>query len=939
MKKLSCFALVVALVLAAGAAFALPNSEYSKLAPYNATEYDMFTIQGSFDVVSGSVNDVNHGWNKWIASADIAGLFFYGVPGSFDVFAFQTAHGTVSADWLKETANYGTATAVLGSTGTGSIESGDWIPLLVRTTKAATQNSPVSIPIYMVASNDATFGDTYFPLLSYDVTAPANHGGYAYACEVPCCGVNFYIDCCTPSDYSKIVKNHELQVWFDDEEKFAVYCCPGLQFGFVSGDGGLIASKDIPVTVAHLNPDENMVRVRVARNFRYATATSPYSSEYYKQSWFSYLAWGSYSATKVCEAGALEFWPVKEDASCQPTVDGTKSVFVPNAATEGYNRYWWKANGATGVVDPEGVAFATAAFFKDKDVWEVADVRLGETLNLGVWYGGAEFGNCVCDSLPKCTTSADYVVPRINIQNLGTDKLDVTECHADPASFGICSSDCGLCDTLPEYYKDSMKTGEVKIGTTDYTKFYSGIYTASLGVKGGYVDAAFRWGDFFYASNSTTKNDIITYDCPCYIYPAFTKTIQPMANKDFSFSFKDGAESVIAGRWNTSYYTHKLKTSGASLCGVDDCSFLFVYTPCGCEPTNVTNTIEKQEGMSSLIGQTFAVVSPVNSGAAGLKLDGARIVVNPTSDDATGVADLKAAEGDNLVWYNFFKVFEWDHTKNLKATSTKFGILPVQLRFEISKAQAVSDDIDVSKAGWRSTIWGDGTTGKYTLKARNADGTVSDILSDLANAKEVLDYRSFITCDKDEIKTDGHVTDWTKLTVFLTVFVIDAPSPDGKAFHYYKNDTTGDYILFVFDGKHDDTYQDILYVAKPSTTCTFNVTGTKSFLVGESTTLTANCLGDCVGLLWTLASTDVAEISGDATTASVVVKGLAAGTTTIHVDACSNSADVTLTVTTPTLTPTPTTGGGSSSGGGCNAGAFAPLALLLIAPVVFLLKK
>ena len=38
MKKLSCFALVVALVLAAGAAFALPTTDANKLETYDKTK-------------------------------------------------------------------------------------------------------------------------------------------------------------------------------------------------------------------------------------------------------------------------------------------------------------------------------------------------------------------------------------------------------------------------------------------------------------------------------------------------------------------------------------------------------------------------------------------------------------------------------------------------------------------------------------------------------------------------------------------------------------------------------------------------------------------------------------------------------------------------------------------------------------------------------------
>ena len=164
-------------------------------------------------------------------------------------------------------------------------------------------------------------------------------------------------------------------------------------------------------------------------------------------------------------------------------------------------------------------------------------------------------------------------------------------------------------------------------------------------------------------------DDIITIHCPCYIYPSFTKTVQPMANTDFSFEMSDGGTTTVTGRWNTSYFTGKLLSSAGSLCS-PECSFLFVYYPCGCESTLVVNTLEKNQ--TSLIGKMFVNTAVsfdydlYDLGAFGdVKLEGARNVTNSAADAEDSrfdglVAAAKTAEGNNLLWYNVFKVDEWD---------------------------------------------------------------------------------------------------------------------------------------------------------------------------------------------------------------------------------------------------------------------------------------
>ncbi len=985
MRRILLFALCLALALSGASAFAMTTSNADKLAPYDTTaDYDMFTISADHwnpVLVSGKYHGVERvDWaaNKSIKSPDIVGLSFYlESPDFFSDTAFKLGAYDASTTPTKEN---------LGSL--SRFWSPDWYALLLRTTKAAGgqgDDESIRVPLKVFVSDD--LAKSYWVALSGDATNEL-------VCTYPCCGLNFNIDCCAPGEYADLT-SHTLKIWFDDPDRAAVYCCPGVPFTLVEAVDGLgkIASADrmtVPFTVARLNDQQNMIRVRVDSNYRDASyAHNP------DWSWFDILENGQYSAADLCRGTTETFWPWKQELVC----------------TSDTSRYYWK------YAKPSGYA-GDADFWKTKDHLELADVRLGETLNLGVWYGGANMWLytstnplCVCEAEDNCWNYNEVAIPRINIQNLGTVRLDVAKCAEDPADYGICAADCGLCDTL--FFEpvlngggsagnrgatsgggesDGRTSGKGFMGgySDGYFKYnltagigmsvaeraaYSGIYRklptvqteSSLITDAGgvshslaqtcFLTAAFRWGDFFHIEGANMPktsgrasgefdDDIITIHCPCYIYPSFTKTVQPMANTDFSFEMSDGGTTTVTGRWNTSYFADKLTSDAGSLCS-PECSFLFVYYPCGCESTLVVNTLEKNQ--TSLIGKMFVNTAVsfdydlADLGAFGdVKLEGARNVTNEAADAEDSrfdglVAAAKAAEGGNLLWYNVFKVSEWDYIKDVAKTTTLEGILPVQLRFELDYDK-VSADVDVNTAGWREKVWGDGATGAFTLKARNIDGTVNDIMSDLVDGKAALDKQTFVTVlADDELKTTGHVA-WTKLRVFLTAFVVDAPSPDGKAFHYYKVDETGNYVLFVFDGKHDDVYEDMLYIAKPSSTCTFNVSGATTFLVGSATTLTANCLGGCADILWTLSS-DVAEISGDATGASVVVEGLAAGTATIHVDSCTNSADVVLTVTTPTLTPTPTTGGGGSSSGGCSAGAFAPLALLLVAPVVLLLKK
>ena len=141
MKKLSCFALVLALVLAAGSAFAMTTSNADKLAPYDTTaDYDMFTISADFASVafaSGKYTGVeSYIWatNKSIKSPDIVGLAFYlespdfWSPTAFKVGAYDTATTPTKAN-LRQLSRFW---------------SPDWYSVLLRTTFPASGQGDTS---------------------------------------------------------------------------------------------------------------------------------------------------------------------------------------------------------------------------------------------------------------------------------------------------------------------------------------------------------------------------------------------------------------------------------------------------------------------------------------------------------------------------------------------------------------------------------------------------------------------------------------------------------------------------------------------------------------------------------------------------------------------------------------------------------------------------
>ncbi len=918
--------LLFACVLFAGflprhGAFALGVDHESDLAPYDvAKDFDLFTISGDFSGASVFPLILNR-WNKGLQSADVPGFSFVisrddTTPLSYD-FLVKAGCIATSADWGDFRA-WGPWTAG----GYVSRDAGDppvaWIETLMRTTRNASGfDDAIAIPLRTFVSGDAA--DTAGTLKLTDF-----FNGGTRACSVDCCGLRFMLDDCSLRDYAT-VRQENLRVWFDIPDRAGVYCCQDLHFAY-STESGKQAFMGFPFTVARLNDAADMIRVRVTPNSHLL--------------WILWLFDSMVDPEDPCDTPDftdLVTRPWKKDFNSCTQYTGTSS----DQSGLILDRYLWRTDLFK--------AITSLDLIPSWDLIEEADLHFGETLNLGVWYGGVYdfFGpeSCDCAESP-CDPLLYYAVPRIHIQNLGTRALDVAAQHVDLTGGGICGTDCGLCDTLPYLFVDAVDRPEIPdLGGRG---IYGSVPLLFLGLPGGTVDVAYRYGDFWrwngLDASDPGAGDIISLNCPNAIYPAFTKTIQPMANRDFVFSAGDGTS--VRGRWNTSYFTFPLELSSPD-CS-PDCSLLFVHVPCDCEASSIVSGLKS--AVPDMSGDIYVISDDLQDGWA-------EFVRNPDPSYFPGIAALRAEESDTLVWYDAFSV------EGLISEDGR-GILPVQLRFTIPAEKLAGYDFS---GDWRNRFWQ-----VFTLKSRTVSGdVVADIAADLgAAAKGAMDWQSFIAADVDEIRTTGRQS-VNHLTVWLTVFVADGPSPTGKAFNYVTL-STGNKILFVFDGIADAKIENILYIAgveplptpTPGPTAaptsepwTLTLDGCPSgaVVVGTSFDLTAirrPVVGDVSWSVENYAasrtrrtnSAEIVTLSGT-TGDTATVTALSPGRAAVTARAGGLLARCELTVV-PTGSPTPTGGPTkmpttfpASGGGGCSAGFSGAFVLLFLAPLLFPPKR
>ena len=788
-----------------------------------------------------------------------------------------------------------------------------WIGMLLRTTRNASGfDDALAIPLRTFVSGDPA--ETTGSLMLTDLFK-----GGGTACSADCCGLRFMLDDCAPRDYAD-VRQENLRVWFDAPDRAGVYCCQDLHFAYVPNQAEP-AFMGFPPTVARLNDAADIARIRVAPNSHLL---------WMMQMFDSMVGSESPCYPDITDVAAR---PWKKDYNSCTQYAGTSS----DQSGLVLDRYLWRTDMFGGLTSLD--------LFADWDLIEIADIRFGETLDLGVWYG--DFNpfdpeSCDCGANP-CGMPETYVVPRILVQNLGVRKLDVSGCCGDLTAHGICGTDCGLCDTQPLLFADAVDRPEIP--DLDGRGIYGSVPLFFLGIPEDTVDVAYRYGDFWRRNGKDAGDpeagDIITLNCGSAVYPAFTKTIQPMANADFVFAAKDG--TTVRGRWNTNYYTFPLCLVSPD-CSPDN-SVLFVHVPCDCEAPAIVAGL--RAAVPGLSGDISVISDDLDVGRA-------EFIRNPDPSDFPGIPALRAAEGGALVWYDAFSVEGVDPAGGR-------GILPVQLRFTVPPAKLAGYDFS---GDWRKLFWS-----AFTLRSRPVSGDASDIADDLgAAAKAFLDRQCFVAADADEIRTGGRVP-VDHLTVWMTVFVVDGPAPDGRTFKKAVL-STGNEVLFVFDGIEDGKIENILYIAAASPlptptpgptaeptsepwTLTLKGCPPGPVPVGASFVLTAvrrPVVGDVSWSVDTYAASgggrnaaDIVALSGT-TGNTVTATALSPGRGAVTARTGGLLARCELTVV-PSGTPTPTGGPTktptpfSASGGGCSAGFSGVFALLFLIPAVFLSKR
>ena len=370
------------------------------------------------------------------------------------------------------------------------------------------------------------------------------------------------------------------------------------------------------------------------------------------------------------------------------------------------------------------------------------------------------------------------------------------------------------------------------------------------------------------------------------------------------------------------YTLCRLSSTNTDPCCVGDLVYVFQACECG-EQTNV------REALTAADCTTTSLRFPTCSS---LTLDTGIVVTNNTWD-LQRVAQVVSLDDDAL-WYDYFKIKDTKYD----STSPKPAISGVQLRFTVDSADFAEAGYDPDATTWRADFWN-----TFTVIAV-VNGETIDLSSVLTKAD--FDWQGSLFAKVDEVVNSAagqsERKENTEITVYLPIFAINGELC-GAPVKYIEVPATKNKMIVVNDGVLDGYFKGIFYIAKKGTVpCTITLSNA-SLLVGATKTITAT-VGDtcnCTDVVWGTVSSDVIEVvSSDAK--SIVVKGLKVGSETVTAKLeCDETVTATATVTVATVTPTstPTTAPSSSSSGGCNAGAFAPFALVLLAPIALLMKK
>ena len=393
--------------------------------------------------------------------------------------------------------------------------------------------------------------------------------------------------------------------------------------------------------------------------------------------------------------------------------------------------------------------------------------------------------------------------------------------------------------------------------------------------------------------------------CHCEIYPGFNSSFQPKTNTDWNWKMANASTvltTIIDGKFFTNYKGETI--GGTGIC--PSCASLAFFKPCAeCEE------LHWQEVVTAFSAQWWA------DG----QLSGTVVRRGTALSTGVGFADVVAAMDDE----NALSSLVFDVTDKTTLATGKVRVTGVSMTYRLLAADVVAAGLE-GDLNDLSGIWN-----KLSLKVGGVDLVGSGVLT-----ADQLAYLSRVWCDKGLYfgKTGK------QLEIRLDVFVVDDVAPAAGAVQYIDAKDSANVarkMLLIYDGVKDGKFNLTSYVAKKSAVADFAVTpATLALKVASTGNVSAQNAPAGAVVVWTV-SGDAVTVSPDQGLAVVVTAakvGSAEVIATVSGDAAKTGKCVVTVSTENTPTPAP-----SSSSGGCNAGAVAPLALLLLAPVAFLLKK
>jgi Synergist-CTERM protein sorting domain-containing protein len=393
--------------------------------------------------------------------------------------------------------------------------------------------------------------------------------------------------------------------------------------------------------------------------------------------------------------------------------------------------------------------------------------------------------------------------------------------------------------------------------------------------------------------------------CHCDIFPGFNASFKPKTNTDWNWKMANASTTLttyVDGKFYTNYKGVEIGATG--IC--PSCSQLVFFKPCAdCEKNHW------QEVVTAFSAQWW------DDG----QLSGTVVRRGTALSTGVGFADVVAAMNDE----NALSSLAFDVTDKTTLVTGKTRVSGVSMTYRLLAA-------DVAAAGLEGDLNNlSGIWNKLSLKVGGVDLVGSGVLT-----ADQLAYLTRVWCDKGLYfgKTGK------QLEIRLDVFVVDDVAPATGAIKYIDAKDSANVVrkmLLIYDGVKDGKYTLTSYVAKKSAVADFAVTpATLALKVASTGNVSAQNAPAGAVVVWT--------VSGDAVTVSpdqglaVVVTAAKVGSAEVIATVSGDAAKTGKCVVTVTAADTPTPAPSSSSGG-CNAGAVAPLALLLLAPVAFLLKK